>query len=457
MGGSRTSWSWALLLGFAFAIPGGSGAEGATLEDAVRLAVTTNPDVSALAADRRAVDHELRQARAGYFPRIDTRQAVGPEWTDRRDIDADSFPRWLGRSESQLTLRQLLFDGFETDSEVERQLSRVDSAAHRVGESAETTALNAVLAYLEVVRRQALVGIAEDNVKAHERTLEDVRRIAEAGRGNVADVRQTEARVAAARASLVQAQGDLQDAEANYIRVIGEPPEGTVRPVISEAALPVNRETAVDVAVRDNPTIAVTTADIATARAEFEATKSPFWPRLDLELGTQYDSNIDGINEHEYDFSALVVLRYNLYSGGLDTARREEFIERVVEAELERDRARRRVAEEARLAWNGMQTARGRTVRLAEQVEANERVVEAYREQFLIGRRDLLDVLDAQNELFVSRGSHVTADYTALFGAYRVLDTTGTLLGTLGIERPKDATPGEQSKGLTPASAEGQK
>ena len=440
VGKGQRSWSWVLFLGVVFAMLGGAGTQGATLEDAIRLAVNTNPDVRSLAADRRAVEKELRQARAGYYPLIDLRAAAGPEWTDREANPTEDV--WLGRTESQLTLRQLIFDGHATDREVDRQLTRVDSAAHRVNESAETVGINGVLAYIEVLRRQALVGIAEDNVSAHERSLADVRRITEAGRGNIGDVRQTEARVAAARAALVGAQGDLQDAEANYIRVIGEPPEGLVRPTISETALPADREAAVVLAVRNNPAIAVATADIGTAKAEREATRAPFWPRLDLELGTQQNRHIDGVQGREEDFTALLVLRWNFYSGGADTAREQEFIERQVEAELERDRARRRIAEDARLSWNRIGTERGRAERLAEQVKANEGVVEAYSEQFLIGRRDLLDLLDAQNELFVSRGALVTADYTALFSAYRVLDATGILLSTLGIERPKDAVPG---------------
>ncbi len=80
--GQRSS-SRVLFLGVVFAMLGGAGTQGATLEDAIRLAVNTNPDVRSLAADRRAVEKELRQARAGYYPLIDLRAAAGPEWTDR--------------------------------------------------------------------------------------------------------------------------------------------------------------------------------------------------------------------------------------------------------------------------------------------------------------------------------------------------------------------------------------
>ncbi len=443
MGGNGRflTWSRALALGAAITVSAVTGTQAVSLEEAVRQAVNTNPDVRALASERRAVDHELRQARAGYLPLFDIRAAAGPEWTDRPSVD----DKWLGRVESQATVRQLLFDGFATDSEVERQQARVGSAAQRV-DSAQTTALNAVLAYLEVLRSQSLVEIAEDNAKAHAQSFADVKRLADAGRGNVGDVRQTEARLASARASLVRTQGRLADTEANYIRVVGEPPSNLVRPVFSDSALPKTRGGAVELAVKNNPAIAVAQADIDTAKAELKATDAPFMPRLDLELGTQQNNNIDGVVGREQDFTALVVLRYNLYAGGADTARRKEFVERLAASRDQLDRAKRRIAEQTRLAWNGMKTAEGRAARVGEEVTAQEGVVDAYRQQFLIGQRDLLDLLDSQNELFISRGNLTTEETTALFGAYQVTASMGALLGTLGVKKPKEGIAGKSRK-----------
>ena len=440
--GRFLTWSRALALGAVITVSAVTGTQAVTLEEAVRQAVNTNPDVRALASERRAVDHELRQARAGYFPLFDIRAAAGPEWSDRTTVD----DKWLLRVESQATVRQLLFDGYATASEVERQQARVGSAAQRVHDAAQTTSLNAVLAYVEVLRSQSLVEIAEDNAKAHQRSFADVKRLADAGRGNVGDVRQTEARLASARASLVRTQGRLADTEANYIRVIGSPPSGLVRPVFSDSVLPMTRDGAVAMALRNNPAIAVAQADIDTAKAELKATDAPFMPRLDLELGTQQNNNIDGVVGREQDFTALVVLRYNLYAGGADTARRKEFIERLAASRDQADRAKRRIAEQTRLAWNGMKTAAGRAARVREEVTADEGVVDAYRQQFLIGQRDLLDLLDAQNELFISRGNLVTEETTALFGGYQVTASMGALLRTLGVKKPKESIAGKSRK-----------
>jgi adhesin transport system outer membrane protein len=147
-------------------------------------------------------------------------------------------------------------------------------------------------------------------------------------------------------------------------------------------------------------------------------------------------------------------MRYNLYSGGQDTARRREAIERISESEQRRGRVERQVAEEARLAWSAMRTAAGRVEELREQGRANEEVVSAYREQFVVGRRSLLDLLDAQNELFLTRGDLATQDYTSIFANHRVLAAMGTLLDALAVPRASESLPLTGGGMMAPAEAE---
>ena len=75
----------------------------------------------------------------------------------------------------------------------------------------------------------------------------------------------------------------------------------------------------------------------------------------------------------------------------------------------------------------------------SDQATANEKVVNVYLDQFSLDRRTLLDVLDSQNELFVSRSSHISALYTEMFAVFRVLALEGKLLTTLGIPKPREA------------------
>jgi outer membrane protein, adhesin transport system len=127
------------------------GALARSLEETVQITLDTNPQVGVVQADREAVEQELRQARALRFPSLDVRGAIGPEYTNSPATrnratrpPGEAASTTLLRQESQLTLTQMLFDGYGTGAEIDRQFARVDSAARRVREAAEFVALDGV-------------------------------------------------------------------------------------------------------------------------------------------------------------------------------------------------------------------------------------------------------------------------------------------------------------------------
>lgn len=412
-----------------------------TLQEAVSLAISTNPEVSAVANDRLAVDEELRQGRALYYPQIDLRAETGPEFSENATVDAQGHDdgKWRHRSQASLTLSQLLFDGFFADSEVERQQARVKSAAYRVGETAEFIGLDAVEAYLEVLRHRERVLIAEDNVDVHRTTLGGVQQRAQGGGGNIADVRQAEARLSSAESVLVQTRGDLRDAEALFERVIGEQPDTLDAPTIPMDVLPADVDEAVSVSIENSPTVQFARADIEAAQADVKQQEASLYPDLRLEVGGSVADNIDGKTDTEHDATALVVMRWNLYRGGADSARIREFKHRLAEASDSLRINERRVAEDARVSWNAIEVSQQNVQILSQNVEANLRTRDVYAQQFDIGQRGLLDLLDADNELFLSRDNLITARYGEIFATYRLLATMGELVDTVGAPAPEAA------------------
>ncbi len=416
-----------------------AGAGGIT--DSVRAALETNPEIGVVKHDRRAVDQELRQARARLLPSIDVRAAVGPEIShngNTRSVSDGDDSRTLLRSEAELSLSQLLFDGFETQGEIERQRARVDSAARRVAEAAEFVALDAIEAHLEVMRAQRIVELNEDNVRQHESILGKVGRLEREGRGDIADVRQTEARLAEARNSLAIARGRLADAIATYIRVVGERPSDLRAQGVAPADLPADAEQAARIASTRNPTVLIAAADVDVASAELTKARAGFYPRVDLELGATAGNNIDGSTGNTADASALVVLRYNLFRGGADIAREREAFHRINEARATLAKARRQAEEDARTSWNARETAIARVEALRAKAEAQRRTRDAYAAQFDIGQRSLLDLLDAENELFLARVALTTAEFTEMFAGYRLLASVGGLLERLDLAPPRE-------------------
>ncbi len=430
-----------------------TGASALTLQEAVGLVISTNPEVGVTVKDRRAIDFELRQARALYYPQIDVRLDAGINFSesettdvanDRTNQGVHDHGRWLyGQRDAQVTLQQRIFDGFETDSEVERQKSRIASAGHRIQDQGQVSALDATQSYLDVLRHTERVTNAEANVAAHEDTLGLVQRRAELGGGNVADVRQAEARLATARTALQEIQGDLRDSRAVFQRVVGVEPQDLEPVVLDGAMIAASEEESIARALQTNPKILLAQADVDVAGHEIDKEAAPLYPRLDLEVIGNNNRHNNGKEDTTYSATFLLVARYNLYRGGADLARVREFKWRKAEAQERLRVEERGVAEDVRLSWSARDTQRNSVATLQDQVEANQNTRDVYAQQFDIGQRSLLDLLDATNELFLSKNDLITAQYEELFANYRILASQGELVQAMNVAFPKEATPGE--------------
>jgi adhesin transport system outer membrane protein len=249
--------------------------------------------------------------------------------------------------------------------------------------------------------------------------------------------------LALAKSNLVNAQGHLYNAQVKYQRITDEfpNPETLIMPARTpiEAALPASVDIAEDIALMNHPSLKVVQTEFESAIAANQHAQSAFMPRLFLELGTSKNENLDGIEGDNDDVNVMLRMRYNLYRGGADKARSQETAERMNAAKEVIRRTQRIVKENILLAWNNLITIRARLGYLRTHFRSTQEVLESYKEQFKLGRRSLLDVLDSENELFNARASLVTAQYTEMLSIFQLLESMGLLLDTLGIERPKEA------------------
>lgn len=412
-----------------------------TLQEAVDATVKTNPDVLAATHERQAVSKEVDQARAGYYPTLDLAIGTGWEMTDNPSTrNSGRGEVHLNRDEASLNLRQMLFDGFETSNEVDRQQARTNSRAFGVYSAAENTALDAVLAYHNVLRQQQLVELAQTNLEAHERTHDQILLRAERGVGRRADMEQSLGRLALAEANLKSELANLRDAETAYIRVVGMEPASLSLPDSPITMIPASIDEAIAIATENHPTLRLASYDVESAEAQHATAKAPFYPDLHLEVGTRADHDIDGIEGKDKDITAMLRLRYNLFNGGRDSARREETAFLINQAAEIRNNTHRQVEESVRLSWNAWQTLRSQMPARIQHVESSEKARDAYQQQFSLGQRTLLDLLDSENEVFRARTALVNTKYDELYAMYRILNSMGMLLQGLNVELPEAAT-----------------
>ena len=410
-----------------------------TLQEVVDYAIHNSPDVNATAADRRAVEQEIRQARAGYYPRVDVDAGIGKEHTHSPGTRARTGGGvTLTREEVGIALDQMIFDGFLTKNEVRRHTARTNSRAYTVHGQAEVDGLNAVRAYINLLRREELVALAEENLDIHKRTNDQVQLRSEQGVGRKADSEQSLARLSRAETNLIAEKGNYLDEVANFIRVVGKPPGDLDDPYNPSNTIPASVEQAVQRSIDNHPVIKSAEADIESAYAQRDTAKSPYYPRLNLQVGARRDRNIEGIEGEDESAYAMLRLRYNIFNGGRDKARIQETVEQIDQAKEIRDSAVRQVEQSTRLSWDAFDTATKQLSFFEKNRDATIKTHEAYKQQFNLGQRTLLDLLDSANEMFVAKSDFTNTKYDQLFAMYRILASAGMLHSSLGVQLPEE-------------------
>ena len=426
------------ILGSAVALAVSTWASAETLREVVQIAVETNPLIGQAAKRKDAADAAFEAAKSGYHLKLDWQYATGRE----RSQNSSTAQQWvrLNRQVDTMTATQMLWDGLGTRAEVERRRSISDAAAYKVHSAAEDVALQAVDAYLEVLKNQELVAFARENLQAHSRTFDQVKLRADSGVGRRADLDQIQARLSLAVSNLRSAESTLREAEIGFQRVVGRNPIALAPVEQPNKALPTSADEAVKIGLSNHPTLKSAYADIEQAAAQRELARSLWSPRLELQASYSNNRNLDGIPGPNRDRLLMLVMNWNLFRGGFDFHRMRETAYQIDEAtEISRNTTRQ-VENAVRLAHNSHAAAVERLPLLEEYVKSSDSTRASYAQQFSIGQRTLLDLLNAETEYFTARSTYANAKYVELSKKFTALNAMGLLLSTFEINQPDQAT-----------------
>lgn len=412
-----------------------------SLSEAIQSTIDNHPEIHSATNSRLTADEELKIAKGGYLPTVDVLASYGREQTDSPSTRSigDHNKETLNASTSELRLRQMVFDGFLTPNEVARSEAVVNSRAYRLLGASESLALRTVEVYLDVLKRREMVALAENNLQAHRRIHDQIGLRTERGVGSAADGNQSDARLALAENNLYTEQVNLADAEANFFSTVGRMPDQLETPASLRGQMPDSIATARDTLMDNSPLLKSAQADVQAAEKQYEASKSRFYPRFDVELSTTADNDIEGDEGHHNTWYAGVLMNYNLFNGTRDKSLLQANAHRINESMDIRNNALRILNENLMLSWNAMENARLQTPRARDYADYSSRVRGAYQEQFSLGQRTLLDLLDSENELFTANRRYTEVRYTEEFSMYRVIATMGNLLRTHNIVAPSES------------------
>lgn len=405
-----------------------------TVKDTVEATLGYNRGLKVIQENLEVTRHELRRAKAGYGPSVDLVGRAGANelsTSTTRSYGADKD--MYGNSSIGLTLTQPLWDGFATRSRVASAQATVDSMSYRVFDNATTFALDGIIAHVDLLRRREILQLAKENVERHREILASQEDRISAGASSSADLSQTQGRLSRAQSTLTDAQASLREAESSYIRLTGLPAPTELTEVDASSGLE-GMDSAFAASHESNPKLRAYLSDIRSREGDKELAKAAYHPKINLEAGPSYSDRAGKGSQWQNELSVGLALRWNLFNSGADDAEVMAATSRIRQAREEAANFVDDLDKEIADTWTRWLAAKELERFYSQAVVYNSETRDAYTEQFILGQRSLLDVLDAESELFNSSTQLATARGNIVVGSYRLHALIGDLLPVLNVE-----------------------
>lgn len=402
------------------------------LREVVELAVQSHPAVSTKKAGYRAAEQTVEEIDGEFLPSLDLTADSGYQHAHRATSSSVEDDLW--RNRQRLSLTQSIFDGGDTSNRSRSSVAEAKAKEYDVHAEAIKIAQRTIHAYLNVARDRELLEFSIENVKLHQGIFGDVEEAARAGGGSGARVAQVRTRLYNAQSQRRKAEGNLRNSVIDFQEAVGQEPGDLQERPFPDFVMPESAEAALDEALRNNPEFLSSMETERAANLSIKAERSAFLPSVDLELAHERRDGVDGERELETDSTALLKLTWNFYKGGSDRAAVRRATERSSEAKYKIHQVDRLIRQDLETAYNDYQVARDQVQLLRDRVSTAGEVTNAYTEQFRLGQRTLVELLDSGNELFLAKVDQTTTEYEQIRAAYDFLAVSGTLLQTLGIQ-----------------------
>ena len=390
-------------------------AEGTTLAEALARSYAANPRLDAARAAARAVNEGVPQARAAGRPQLVSMSSAA------FNAMGDDLPA----ARQALAVSQVVYAGGGIRAATRAAERSAEAEGARERQTEQDVLIDVVQSFTALVRDRQVLELARQNEDRLGLELAASRDRERFGDLTQTDIHQAESRHAAGTAGRIAAEGAVEIAEADYERMVGDRPHA-LDPAPLPDAMPATLEQALDQAA-DSWTIQAAEADLDAARKSVDVSLAAIKPRLTLAGELSYAA--DGGQQYGSGGGAAVgaTLSLPLYQGGGDYARIRQSRETLTQRRYARDDARRAARSGVIEAWAAMTTAAAVIRSIGRQVTAARFALAGVRQEAAIGARSVVDILDAESELFEAEVDLVRAERERVLAAYRLLAATGRM------------------------------
>jgi outer membrane protein len=398
-----------------------------TLEEAWATAYQTNPGLSAKRAELKITDEQITMAQSHWQPDINATAGVGKLY-DRTPANpmlpaSDSLtPRSYG-----VEIVQPVFRGFRTVAETEAAQKQAKAQAARFQAAEQQLFLNVAAAYLDIVRDQSVLDLNRHNEDVLDRQHKETQKRFELGEVTRTDVLQAQARDEGAKTGFIQAEGQLANDRAAYMRFVGTPP-GTLNAPVLAFAQPKSLDELIDAAVARNPAVIAASYTRDQADSETGASKGNLLPEINLvgsaTRGWEQSNFIPGQQDQA---QIMLQMTIPLYRAGTDYSKIRSSEQKVLARRMELEDVRLAVRQSATEAWQALATARAAVASEQAQIDAAALALAGVQKESKAGTRTTLDILNAEQELLAAKVGLVQAKRDESVAIMQIKAATGAL------------------------------
>lgn len=403
-----------------------------TLKDMVEKTVSSNPEVQARYHKFLESGFEQEAFRGGFLPKADI---VSTYRKQEEKINVGGNTN-IPRMNNELVLRQMIFDGFATSNEVKRLGHANRVRYYELQAVMQDVTLEFIRSYVDIARYRKLTEFAKENYIVHKQLYDRIKERVDAGVARKVDLEQATGRLALAETNLLTETTNLHDVTARIQRLYGElPPDTLESPTFSNFGLESTAVEALKVAYNQNPNLLSTIEDIQASKDEIKAREARYLPRLDLQARKNLGTSSDGHDSTSAADVLELTMNFNLFNGFADQNLVKQTAQKLNGAHDARDKACVDTRQLVVIAYNDIQQLKEQLGYRKQHKDSIENAREAYRKQFDIGQRTLLDLLDTENEYFQAKRSLANAEYDIQTAYARTYAGQGELLNKIGAGR----------------------
>lgn len=401
-----------------------------TLKQSIQKILKDNPVIKERVKNYNTTLQDIKIAKSGWLPTLDYLGGIGYERINNQGTGFSDKGSHI--YESSLIFVENIFNGWSTTHQIRTHQARAAAAAYNYIEKVNDISFNLVNYYLQVLKNRELLNIAKQNIDINKAIQKKVKKLYDSGLTTKSELEKINASLSLAYSNYTVQQNNLQDSlyQLKYYYGIKADPNDLVRPVFSYK-LPSNYEEGKKFAISHNPSILVQRYNIKVAQEDRLEKKSAYYPKIDLEARESWSKNTGGIDGKDTRFRAVVKVTWNLFRGFSDKERIQKGTSKInQEIQIKNDLIRQTI-ESYDLSWNAYKMTKQQLQHLKEYKKYALSTLRLYSKEYDLGRRSLLDLLSAQNDLINAKSQITTASYNYLFSKYRILDAMGSMVASI--------------------------